>query len=95
VDDTNAYQEDGVPVPYRSVKKKQPKGMGQTWYYFGVAGEIGFSIALPIAGGALIGSRIDQWFVSYPRYTIILLFIGIVLSMVNFIFVVQSIVKRQ
>lgn len=88
-------QEEGVPVPYRQISEKKRKSIGNSWYYFGLAGEIGFAVALPIAGGALLGSRIDIRMQSYPKYTIILLFVGIAISMINFIMVIQNILKRQ
>lgn len=88
-------QDEGIPVLLRQNKNKIRKGSENSWYYFGLAGEIGFAIAIPIAGGALIGSSVDTWQHTYPRYTIILLFVGIFLSMVNFIGIIQAILKRQ
>jgi len=90
-----APEEEGIPVPYRTRKTKEGKGFVTSWYYFGLSGQIGFAIALPIAGGAMLGSYIDDWFHTYPQYTVILLFVGILLSMVNFVFTIQSILKRQ
>jgi len=88
-------QEEGVPVPYRRIHEKKRKKTGNSWYYFGLSGEIGFAVALPIAGGALLGSRIDVRWQSYPKFTIILLFIGIVISIINFVMVIRNIVKQQ
>lgn len=59
-------------------------GLKTSWYYFGVVGQIGFSIALPIAGGAIAGSFIDQHYQTYPRWTLGLLGLGIVISFVTF-----------
>jgi ATP synthase protein I len=87
--------DNGIPILYRTKKSNKAKGMVNSWYYFGLAGQIGFSIALPIAGGAVLGSYIDKRFESYPQYTIVLLFAGIILSMINFIIIVQSILKRK
>jgi len=95
VESTKSNQDEGIPVPYRTIKKRKTKGMVNSWYYFGLSGQIGFAIALPIAGGALIGSYIDDRFQTYPQYTVMLLFVGIILSMVNFVVTVQSILKRQ
>jgi len=88
-------REEGIPVQYRTKKNAKEKGMVNSWYYFGLSGQIGLAIALPIAGGALIGSYIDERFHTYHQYTIILLFAGIVLSMINFIVTVRSILKRE
>jgi len=95
VEDVKRNQNEGIPVPYRTKKIYKTKGTVNSWYYFGLAGQIGFSIALPIAGGAVIGSYIDERFGSYPRYTIVLLFAGIILSMINFVVIVHSIIKRK
>jgi hypothetical protein len=95
VEATKSNQDEGVPVSYRQKKQVKTKGMVNSWYYFGLSGQIGFAIALPIAGGALLGSYIDGRAHTYPQYTIILLFVGIVLSMINFVATVQSILKRQ
>jgi len=76
-------------------KKKQTKGMTGTWYYMGAAGEIGFAIALPIAGGAILGSWLDQKSGTYPRYTLSLLVTGIVLSVINFYFIIKAIIEKE
>lgn len=89
-----SHQEEGVPVPYQQKKSAKTKGTVNSWYYFGLAGQIGFAIALPIAGGAILGSYIDRQSGSYPTYTITLLFVGIVLSMINFVVTIRTILKR-
>ncbi len=76
-------------------KKSDPKGLGQTWYYLGYIGEIGFTIAIPIAGGAFIGTYIDQRWSTYPRATLSLLFVGVFLSMVSFIITIRDIINRK
>jgi F0F1-type ATP synthase assembly protein I len=41
---------------------------------------LGFSISLPIAGGAVLGFMIDNKFGSHPRWTLSLLFTGIFIA---------------
>jgi len=41
---------------------------------------LGFSIALPIAGGAILGFVIDNKFNSHPKWTLSLLFTGIFIA---------------
>lgn len=95
MDSTKSYQDEGFVSSYR-VKKSAKKRSGvNSWYYLGLAGEIGFTIAIPIAGGAVLGWYIDQRLHSYPRYTIILLFVGIVLSVINFVFIITAILKGK
>lgn len=95
VQDTQNNQGEGIPVPYTQKKEIQRKELVNSWYYFGVAGEIGFAVALPIAGGAILGSFIDRKIGTYPTYTLILLGTGIFLSMVNFIFTIKNILKKR
>jgi len=68
----------------------QSRGPKTSWYYFGIVGQIGFSIALPIAGGAIAGSFIDQYYQTYPRWTLALLMLGVVLSFVTFYQVIKT-----
>ena len=68
-------QKEGIPQSFSQKKVKSKKGTGNSWYYFGIAGQIGFAIALPIAGGAIIGSSLDRKLNSYPKCTLLLLVI--------------------
>ncbi|MCL4360063.1 AtpZ/AtpI family protein [Patescibacteria group bacterium] len=45
-----------------------------------LASELGFSISLPIVGGALIGNFLDSRFGTGPRLTLSCLFIGLVIA---------------
>lgn len=53
------------------------------WYYLGLIGEIGFAIAIPIAGGGLLGVVIDRIWSTSPKATLSLLFLGVVISFMN------------
>ena len=64
------------------------------WYYLGFIGEIGFTISIPIAGGAFLGSFLDRQWSTYPKATLVLLFLGILVSMVGFIKAIQEIIKK-
>lgn len=75
--------------------RKQRNASDGTWYYLGLVGQIGFSIALPIAGGAIAGSLIDGKFGWYPRATILGLGAGFVLSAIGFVRVVLKILRKQ
>lgn len=77
-------------------KRKKQKGSGEppAWYYLGFLGEIGFSISLPIAGGALLGAYLDSLLGSYPKGTVSFLFVGIVVSIASFIRIVGPMTKR-
>lgn len=48
-----------------------------------LATELGFSIALPLVGGALIGRFLDNQFQTSPRMTLSLIFFGLFISFIN------------
>lgn len=48
-----------------------------------IASELGFSISLPIAGGALLGQYIDGKLGTSPRVTLSLIFTGLILGIIN------------
>jgi len=78
--------------------KKDPvkiRNSTESWYYLGVVGQIGFSIALPIAGGAILGSYIDKELNIYPKATMGLLFFGVVISLVTFYQTIKTVLKRS
>jgi predicted F0F1-ATPase subunit len=77
-------------------EKSQKRTNGQnTWYYLGFVGEIGYSISIPIAGGALLGTYIDRHWLTYPKATLILILVGSIISILGFIRVIQEIIKRK
>ena len=64
----------------------QKKESDDTWYYLGLVGQIGFVIALPIAGGAILGSLVQK--------TLLGLGIGFVISVAGFIRTIQKIMRK-
>ncbi len=54
------------------------------------ASEMGFSIALPIAGGAFLGNFLDDKFASSPRLTLSFIFLGLFIGVAN----IYSIIKK-
>jgi len=82
----------GTEARTRTTKNR---GKSKTsWYYFGVVGQIGFSIALPLAGGAIGGSFLDRYFASYPRFTLGLLALGIVISFLTFYQTIKTLLDK-
>jgi len=75
-------------------KKKQQKKQ-DAWYYLGFVGQIGYSIALPIAGGALLGAYIDRTRSTYPKATLFLLLTGFILSFLAFVKTIQELIKKS
>lgn len=66
-----------------------------SWYYLGLIGEIGLAIALPIAGGTLMGVVIDRTWSTTPKATLSLLFLGVIVSFFNLYRTVKTIVKEK
>jgi predicted F0F1-ATPase subunit len=74
---------------------KSTGGLGTSWYYLGLVGDIGFTIAIPIALGAIVGNYIDRHLATYPNITLFLLVLGIVISVVGFIKKIQELIKAN
>ena len=79
-----------------SARTKKVKDTNDSlWYYVGFAGDFGFTIAVPIAGGAFAGYYLDARWSSYPRATLCLLFIGVVISVTGLIRTVKELIRRK
>ena len=75
---------------FRGAKRrpiKKNKNSDSTWYYLGLVGQIGYVIALPLAGGAIIGSFVGS--------TLIGIFIGFVISLLGFIRIIQRVMQKR
>lgn len=83
---------DEVNVEERKKEKRSIKDTSHVspWYLFGVVGQLGYSIALPIAGGAILGRFIDDRFGTYPRTTLSLLLLGVFVAGVGFVLTVRD-----
>ena len=81
-------------ITQKSVNKNS-RSSSSTWFYIDFASNLGLRISLPIAGGAILGKYLDGLWGSYPKGTVSLLFLGIVISVVGFIKTVREIVKRK
>lgn len=75
--------------------KRRIKDSDDAWYYLGLAGQIGYAIAIPVAGGAILGSLIDQKFGVYPKGTMTGLIIGLVVSITAFVRVIVQVLEKQ
>ncbi|MBI4999300.1 AtpZ/AtpI family protein [Candidatus Gottesmanbacteria bacterium] len=77
------------PVEEEVVEKKESnrKFLG----YLSVAFELGFTISLPIAGGALLGQFLDARLQTSPRMTLSLIFLGLMVAG----FYIYSLIKES
>ncbi len=80
-------------VTRKRVEKKVDES--SVWYYVGFAGDFGFTIAVPIAGGAFLGMLIDKRLLTYPKMTLSLLLVGIIISVFGFIRIVRDLIKKK
>jgi F0F1-type ATP synthase assembly protein I len=55
-----------------------------------LASDLGFAIAIPIAGGAILGSILDQKLNTQPKITLSLIFFGIFISFYNIYKIVRK-----
>lgn len=55
-----------------------------------LASELGFSISLPIAGGAILGQFLDNKFHTLPRMTLSLLFLGLFIGAANIYMIMKE-----
>jgi len=81
-------------ITQKSVKKNS-RSSSSTWFYIDFASNLGLRISLPIAGGAILGKYLDGLWGSYPRATILLLFLGIIISMAGFVKTIREILKKK
>jgi predicted F0F1-ATPase subunit len=78
-----------------SEEETKIKKNSDTWKYLGAVGDIGFTIAIPIVLGAMTGKYIDTSFGTDPAGVLVFLFLGIVISVVGFIFKIKDIVEMD
>ncbi len=63
--------------------------------YVGLVGDIGLTVAMPMAISVFVGGLLDQQFASYPRYTLGLLVAGCFISVVGFIQTLKAVIRRS
>jgi len=76
-------------------EKKRKTDFQKSYYYIGLVGQIGFSIALPIVAGAMIGSFVDQKYSTNSRATLIGLIIGVIVSIIAFVKTVLTVLEDK
>lgn len=89
--------QDFLDDKYISIKKKNEKSKideekenNRFLLSMGTAMDLGIAIALPLVGGAALGSYLDKKFNTYPKLTLFLIFLGLILSFVNIFVIVKK-----
>lgn len=55
-----------------------------------LASELGFSISLPLVGGAVLGQFLDSKFGTNPKLTLSLIFTGLMIGFANVYFIIKN-----
>lgn len=76
-------------------KAKKKDSSDSLWYYIGFASDFGFTIAVPLAGGAFLGYFLDTKWSSYPKATLLFLFLGLVVSTTGLIKTIKELTARK
>lgn len=77
------------------IRKKKLKERNTSLYYLGYVGEIGFTISVPIVLFALLGRYLDSGWGTYPKMSLVFIAIGCLVSILNFIGIIRTIVKAS
>lgn len=71
-------------------RENEEKGRSRFLAMISLASELGFSISLPIAGGALLGQILDNKFSTSPKITLSLIFLGLFIGAANIYFIMKE-----
>ncbi len=74
--------------------QKNNKRRENVWIYVGLVGDIGLTVAMPMAIAVFAGGFLDQQYSTYPRYTLGLLVAGCFISIVGFVQILNVLIKR-
>lgn len=79
-----------------SLRKNKRRGTtnGPVWFYLGLVGQIGYTVAIPLAGGAIVGSFIDRTLGTGTKGALVGLAIGFIVSIVGFVRVIKEAMKK-
>jgi ATP synthase protein I len=58
-------------------------GRSGVWFGLGMFGLIGWSIAVPVLVGILIGMQLDAWLQDRVSWTLTMMFVGLALGCIN------------
>ena len=76
--------------------KKEVKRKTQSyWWYMGLVGQIGYTIAIPLVAGVLVGAFIDRTIQTRPWATLAGLGLGSVISVLGFVRTIREAIKKD
>lgn len=86
---------DRTSTSLRKISQRKKKSSAPFLLYVGFAADLGFVVALPIVGGALLGRFFDSLWQTDGKATLNGIFIGIAISLIGFVHTVMDIMKRK
>lgn len=98
--DTNHYDviledvETGIRPRKIKISEKKKSGNGG-WEFVGMAGQVGFDIALPMALGLVAGVKLDERWGTRPKATLVLFGLGLILSCASLIRIVRDTISKR
>lgn len=63
-------------------------------FSLGLAGEIGFTVSVPLVLGAFLGVWLDEKIGTRPKITLSLIFLGLFVSIINLYKIIKDIIKE-
>lgn len=82
-------------VEERHLKEPKKEEKDKLISMFSLASELGFSISLPLVGGAFLGRYLDSRLNSSPKITLSLIFFGLLLGMMNIYMIIKKESERE
>lgn len=83
------------PRKSKPLGKKSTSGDGGGWQFASVAGQVGFDIALPMVLGLIGGVKLDEYWGTRPKATLILFGVGLFISCASLIRIVRDAVSKR
>jgi ATP synthase protein I len=83
VEETNKAFSEQVAAQAARKLKARAKGHDNVWFGFGMFGIIGWSVAIPTLGGALLGIWLDNRYPGTRSWTLALLVAGLIIGCWN------------
>jgi ATP synthase protein I len=77
-------------VEEKKLKEQKKEEKDRLISMFSLASELGFSISLPLVGGAFLGRYLDDKLHTSPKITLSLIFFGLVLGMMNIYMIIKK-----
>lgn len=86
--------EEGVIRPRKTKTTPKAAKPDTSWEWAGMAGQVGFDVALPMVVGLLIGLKLDDVWGTRPTLTLALFVLGIVIGCTSLFRIVRDASKR-